>query len=167
MSDRAPLRIVVFGAALTGRTRLVADLVTALAGTRPPPLISEGELSSQGRPLLAGSPRLDISTHKPDLILLTGLDLPVPGALPEQQAAEDGRLRQALQAAGVGWRVVYGQGTQRTHHALQAVAEVAPWAWTAAVSEAEAGRWQRLAANCDKCGDAACEHRLFTRLPRD
>ena len=167
MSNRAPLCIVVFGAARTGRTRLVAELVTALASTRPFPVIAEGELSSQGRPLLAGFPTLDISAHTPNLILLTGLDLPVSGALPHQQAAEDGRLRQALQAAGLGWRVVYGQGEQRTHHALQAVAEVAPWAWTAAVSEAEAGRWQRLAVNCDKCGDAACEHRLFTGLARD
>jgi hypothetical protein len=167
LSNYAPLCIVVFGAARTGRTRLVADLVTALASTRPAPLIAEGELSSQGRPLMAGSPTWDIRAPTPNLILLTGLDLPVPGALPDQQAAEDRRLRQALQAAGVGWRVVYGQGEQRSHHALQAVAEVAPWAWTAAVSEAEAGRWQRLAANCDKCGDADCEHRLFTGLPRD
>ena len=157
----------MFGAARTGRSRLIAELATALASTRPAPLIAEGELSSQGRPLIAGSPTLNISAHAPNLILLTGLDLPVPGALAVQQAAEDRRLRQALLAAGLGWRVVYGQGSQRTQNALQALAEVAPWAWTAAVSEAEAGRWQRLAANCEKCGDAACEHRLFTGLPRD
>ena len=167
MSDRAPLRIAVFGAARTGRSRLVAELLSALASTRPQPLVTEGALSSQGLPLLAISPAYDISASAPDLILLTGLDLVAPGALPDQQAAEDARLRQALQAAGLGWRVVYGQGAKRTQNALQALAEVAPWAWAAAVSEAEVGRWQRLAANCEKCGDAACEHRLFTGLPRD
>jgi hypothetical protein len=104
------------------------------------------------------------ATTAPDLILLTGLDLAVPGVAPTAQAAEDARLRLALQAAGLGWRVVYGQGTERTQHALQAVAEAAPWAWTLPVNEAEAGRWQRLQATCEKCGDSGCEHRLFTRL---
>ena len=48
--------------------------------------------------------------------------------------------------------------------ALEAVAAVAPWAWTMSPSAEEAGRWSRLRASCEKCGDAPCEHRLFTGL---
>ncbi len=140
------LRVLVFGAVGTGRTQLVAEL-----GAASPRIAAlEGDL-----------PGLD--TRTADLVLLTGLDLPPsPAITPTEQARQDSALREALQAAGLGWRVVYGQGPERLGNALQAVAEVAPWAWQSTVNEAEAGRWQRLQANCEKCGDAACEHRLFT-----
>jgi hypothetical protein len=70
-------------------------------------------------------------------------------------------LRQALTQAGTGWRVIYGQGSQRVLQALDAVAAVLPWAWEAAVSEQDIGRWARLRAQCEKCGDASCEHRVL------
>lgn len=174
MSGHTSLRIAVFGATRTGRSRLVSELEAALgaapASSRPPPFVAEGSLCPEGHPQLTPAPASETRALRADrvqitdLVLLTGLDLPVPGTLAARQAAEDARLRQALQGAGLGWRVVYGQGPQRTRHALQALAEAAPWAWTATVSEAEAGRWQRLTASCEKCGDAACEHRLFTGL---
>ena len=142
------LRVVVFGASGTGRSQLAAELAAAS------PCLSVTEADRPGP-----------DTTDADLVLLTGLDLPPsPSVPPAEQARQDGALRQSLQAAGLGWHVVYGQGPARTRHALQAVAEVAPWAWQATVDAAEAGRWQRLRASCEKCGDARCEHQLFTRL---
>lgn len=165
------LRVVVFGAARTGRSRLVAELAAASPLLAP----CEGRLSDDG--LLRwdeayasaphAAPRAAALPHLPDLVLLTGLDLPASKIAPQEQARQDADLRQALQAAGLGWRVVYGQGEARRRNALQAVAEVAPWLGSAPVSEQEAGRWARLQANCETCGDAACEHRLFTRLAQD
>ncbi len=99
------------------------------------------------------------------LILLMGLDLtasPLAGAERPAREAADARLRQALQDSGIGWRVIYGQGPQRVQQALEAVAAVLPWAWTVTAREEDIGRWSRLRASCETCGDAACEHRLFT-----
>lgn len=103
------------------------------------------------------------------LTLLAGLDLPwTPDGLQRSAAHPrepvDALVRQALQAAGADWRVIYGQGEARTANALEAVAAVAPWAWEVAADAAQVERWSRLRANCEKCGDAACEHRLFTGL---
>ncbi len=103
------------------------------------------------------------------LTLLTGLDIPwvadgLHRAGPQAREPVDALVRQGLERAGVGWRVVYGQGEQRTLHALEAVAAVAPWAWTVQASDEDIGRWSRLKADCEKCGDARCEHRLFTGL---
>lgn len=103
------------------------------------------------------------------LTLLTGLDIPwVADGLhregPQAREPVDALVRQGLEKAGTGWRVVYGQGEQRTLNALEAVAAVAPWAWAVQASEEEVGRWSRLRADCEKCGDAQCEHRLFTGL---
>ncbi|MFD0666444.1 AAA family ATPase [Ramlibacter sp. MAHUQ-53] len=103
------------------------------------------------------------------LTLLTGLDLPwVADGLqrdgPHSREPMDALLREALALAQVDWRVVYGAGEQRTLNALQALAEVAPWAWQAEADPADIERWSRLRATCEKCGDASCEHRLFTGL---
>ncbi len=143
------LRVLVVGAAGTGRSRLVAELSAASALLR----VTEDHAAPSAA----------------DLILLTGLDLPpAAGVTPVEQARQDSAIRQALQSAGLAWHVVYGIGPERTRNALQAVAEVAPWVWQPAVDNAKAGRWQRLQAHCEKCGDAGCEHRLFTsRLAQD
>lgn len=102
------------------------------------------------------------------LNLLAGLDVAwaADGVRdgPDSREAFDALLRQELLKAGVEWRVVYGQGEQRTLAALQAVCAIAPWAWEVQASAADLGRWSRLQANCEKCGDASCEHRLFTGL---
>lgn len=103
------------------------------------------------------------------LTLLAGLDLPwMPDGL-QRDATQprepvDALVRQALQAAGADWRVIYGQGEARTANALEAVAAVAPWAWEVAADAAQVERWSRLRSSCEKCGDADCEHRLFTGL---
>lgn len=147
MSGRR-LRVAVLGAARSGRSRLVAELAAASPALLPFE-VDQGQISA--------STALGV-----DLILLTGLDLPANNLPATEQTRQDSALRQALQALGLSWHVVYGQGQARTRNALQAVAEVAPWAWEMPLDDAEAGRWQRLQAHCEKCGDASCEHRLFT-----
>lgn len=157
MSGRR-LRIAVLGAARTGKTRLVMELAQALA--RSP---CEMEVFEAAAPF----PELPDLIAPSDLILLTGVDLPSEDITAQEQTRQDSQLRETLQRAGLAWRVVYGQGADRLGNALQAVAEATPWALTATLSESEAGRWARLQANCEKCGDAACEHRLFTGLVND
>ena len=107
------------------------------------------------------------------VVLLMGLDLPCPSDDRAAQEAEDARLRTALAGAGVGFRVVYGQGAQRTAHALFAINSRASSAYPASAgghfsieSEDNADRPLRLRNwSCEKCSDPACEHRLFTALP--
>ena len=98
-----------------------------------------------------------------DVTLLTGLDLPwVADGLqrdgPHVREPVDALIREALAKAGVPYRVVYGQGSERLRNALAAIAasapgddarEARPWTWS----------W-----SCEKCGDADCEHRLFTSI---
>lgn len=105
-----------------------------------------------------------------DATLLTGLDLPwVADGLqrdgPHVREPVDALVRAALAKAGLSYRVVYGQHEERLAHALAAIAPVTARAGatrTAAAApapRAAAWRWA-----CDTCGDADCEHRLFTGL---
>lgn len=92
--------------------------------------------------------------------LVTGLDLPwVADGLhregPAVQAQVDAQVREALQQAGIAFRVVYGQGEERTRNALAPV--------LALLGEATHPQ-RRWTWACDKCGDPQCEHRLFTAL---
>ena len=102
-----------------------------------------------------------------DLTLLTGLDLPwvadgIQRDGPAMQRRVDARLREILQAHGLRYSVVYGQGAQRSACALAALDQCAQ---QAAAGPARPGlgegRWQWV---CDKCSDAQCEHQLFSRL---
>jgi len=98
------------------------------------------------------------------LNLVTGLDLPwTPDGLqrqgPKAREPVDALVRVGLDKAGVAWRVIYGRGEERVRNALEAVAEIAPWAWTPP-AQAEP-RWRGL---CETCGDPDCEQRLFTGL---
>ena len=102
-----------------------------------------------------------------DLTLVTGLDLPwVPDGLqregPQVQQQVDALLRRALAAAGVAYRVVYGQGEERLANALAAV-DANPDRGPADAGAGKARRWQWA---CDKCSDPQCEYRLFTRGAR-
>lgn len=117
---------------------------------------------------------LHSSAESPTAVLLMGLDLPCAASHRAAQEACDARLRRALADAGCGYRVVYGQGSQRIDNALRALNAIKTIAKSAlsACAEADldsdfgsdgAGRFARLRAwNCEKCSDPVCEHRLFT-----
>lgn len=101
-----------------------------------------------------------------DMTLVTGLDLPwVADGLqrdgPQVREPVDALLRAALHSAGVAYKVVYGQGPERLNNALLALGWEAPSARAEAQYALNRGR---TAWVCDKCSDAACEHRLFTDL---
>lgn len=163
-----PARIAVVGAPGTGKTTLSQELAGRLRtrGHRVAVL-------TPGRPVEHASTEAEIviedglqGQRNSDLTLLMGLDLSAPGEDPVKargRQAQDANLRDALRQAGISWRVVYGQGPQRVQQALDAVGAALPQVWTATAREEDIGRWSRLRASCEKCGDAACEHRLFTR----
>ncbi|MCE3272206.1 MAG: hypothetical protein K0S57_2603 [Ramlibacter sp.] len=98
--------------------------------------------------------------------LVTGLDLPwVPDGL-QRDATQpreevDTLVRSLLQRAGIGYQVVYGQGSQRLQGAIAALR---PLGLLPAAPQPQADTGKPWAWNCDKCSDPACEHRLFTRL---
>lgn len=103
--------------------------------------------------------------------LLTGLDLPWVADGLQRDGAHvrgpvDRLLRQALARAGMGYRVVYGQGQQRLNNALLALGlesedENARQTRENAQFAINQGRtvWQ-----CQECSDPDCEHKLFTGL---
>ena len=102
-----------------------------------------------------------------DLTLVTGLDLPwvadgIQRDGTDMQRRVDARLREVLQANGLRYSVVYGQGAQRSACALAALDQYAQQAASgpARPNPGEA-RWQWV---CDKCSDAQCEHQLFSSL---
>ncbi len=104
------------------------------------------------------------------LTLLMGLDLPWQDDgffrdSPAVRDAIDGLLRRELQAAGIAFQTIYGQGPQRLRAALGAVANaLGPAQGSALVPDDPVlreghGRWQ-----CEACSDPDCEHRLFRAL---
>lgn len=99
-----------------------------------------------------------------DHVLLTGLDLPwVADGLqrdgPHVREPVDALVRAALARAGMPYRVIYGSGTARLAHALEALGLGS--AARAQSLQAQAAAWKWV---CEKCGDADCEHQLFTGL---
>lgn len=101
-----------------------------------------------------------------DLTLLMGLDLPwVPDGLfrdsPLIRNATDTLLRRELQAAGIPFQTIYGRGEARLQQALRAVGSALGRSLNGVEPEWGAGR---VAWNCDRCSDPACEHLLFSRL---
>lgn len=106
-----------------------------------------------------------------DTTLITGLDLAwVADGLqrdgPHVRGPVDTLVRQALERAGIPYRVVYGQGHQRLNNALLALGlpgedEAARMTRENAQFAINEGRtqWQ-----CNECSDPDCEHRLFTGL---
>ena len=100
------------------------------------------------------------------LSLLMGLDLPwVADGLfrdsPAVREATDTALRRELHAAGIPFQTVYGQGDARLQQALRAVGTLLGQPLVAPDSSLSEGR---VAWNCEKCSDPACEHRLFSQL---
>jgi len=158
-----PARIALLGASGTGKTTLTRALAEHLRtrGHRVRVLAPGQAIDDAGDCdlVIEDAPAPDTLVDAP-LTLLMGLDLP---GLTEASHTADARLREALTHAGIGWRVIYGQGSQRLLQALDAVAAVLPWAWTVSAGEEDIGRWKRLRAQCEKCGDADCERHLFPR----
>lgn len=107
------MKIALFGAPATGKTRLAQEL-----GLHLP------ELQLYDAP--ASEP---LQRDAYDHVLLMGLDLPDITAA-QQQA--DARLRARLAAAGLGYGVVYGAGPQRLRAALRLIApqDGPPPRWT-------------------------------------
>lgn len=109
------------------------------------------------------------------LTLLTGLDLPwVADGLqrdgPHVREPVDRLVRQALAQGGIAYKVVYGRGQERAVNALCALetAHTANPAIRAALTSMAAAWRDATVLNrpwqCEKCSDADCEHRLFSRL---
>lgn len=155
--------IVLLGAPGTGAQLLHTALAARFAAAEVRIFHSEG----LDDPEVAAAVRHDTTTA-----LLMGLDLPcAAGDRPAQEAA-DAHLRAALSAAGVGYRVVYGQGDQRTANALNAIKNIAASAYRSSAgghfdskNDEQTERSARLRAwNCEKCSDPECEHRLFSAL---
>ena len=106
-----------------------------------------------------------------DNTLVTGLDLPwVADGLqrdgPHVRGPVDTLVRQALERAGIAYRVVYGQGHERLNNALLALGlpgedDTARTTRENAQFAINEGRtvWQ-----CNECSDPGCEHKLFTGL---
>jgi len=102
-----------------------------------------------------------------DVTLLTGLDIAwMADGLqrdgPQVREPIDRLLRQSLEAAGMAYRVVYGQGPQRVTQALLAVEAVA--AGEALMHSEKRLQAQTRPWRCGRCSDADCEHRLFRGL---
>lgn len=101
-----------------------------------------------------------------DLSLLMGLDIPwqADGLFrdsAEMREATDALLRRELQAAGIGFQTVYGQGGARLQQALRAIGTALgrPLVHADPALATGRGNW-----TCDNCSDPECEHRLFTGL---
>ncbi len=104
-----------------------------------------------------------------DTTLVTGLDLPwVADGLqrdgPKVREPVDALLRTALARAGVSWQVIYGQQERRLENALKALDSIAVNDHST-LGSGQKHHENRLGSGfCATCGDAACEHRLFTAL---
>ena len=98
-----------------------------------------------------------------DITLLCALDLPwvadgLHRAGPDVRESVDSQIRDALERAGVPYRMVYGNGGERLRNGLAAISS-APPADDPAYGAARRWKW-----SCEKCSDPDCEHRLFTGL---
>jgi nicotinamide riboside kinase len=105
--------------------------------------------------------------------LLTGLDMPWEADGIQRDGAHvrapvDALLRDRLQAAAIGFEVIYGLGEQRLQAAiktLNTINSIANYSYMAGGeglknTEKTSSSWVWA---CDKCSDPDCEHQLFTR----
>jgi len=142
------MQVAILGAPQTGKTELTLALRQALNDQGVTAHVSDDAPLQQLQP--------------DDLILLCGLDL--GPATPTQQQADD-TIRQALSARTLSFQVVYGQGTARVENALFGLAQQAHAqglvALGAQIRQTPPARW---IGPCESCGDADCEHQLFSRL---
>lgn len=161
-----PSKILLLGAPGTGAQAL-ADALAAHPTTNAPLSIAHSTLPQA---MAANDPAQHaaaLGQHRvASLTLLMGLDLPCP---PEQQPLQqtaDAQLRAALDAAAIGYRVVYGAGPARLASALRALESMADKTAGNATGPREPDAPRMVAWGCEKCSDPVCEHRLFTALTR-
>ena len=101
-----------------------------------------------------------------DVNLLTGLDIEwvsdgIQRDGPHVREPVDQRIRQMLTQAGLSYQVVYGKHEERLKNAMFSLARQVP-KWSQQLERPEPPvRWS---GTCETCGDAGCEHRLFTAL---
>lgn len=170
-------RVAILGARQSGKTWLAKALAPTFEQLAP------GWAVADTTPLLnavLAEQRFNDTTLYPtalaqqaqfDFTLLMGLD----GAwlyetnCPQDAAKRshtDTLLRQALNRAGLAFRVVYGQGPQRLNNALLALG--LPSQDLAALELREQAQFAihqgRTVWQCNDCSDPECEHRLFTGL---
>ena len=142
-------RVAVFGAPGTGAAALTKRLQEAL-NAHPEFEITAPEAPEVGH----------------DLVLLLGLPSGTTSTEARAtQSAADNALRARLQALGLPFRVVYGEGLEQLNNALLALGLTAD---AAAQLEREVAQFDlnrgRTPWSCEKCSDPDCEHRLFTGL---
>lgn len=77
---------------------------------------------------------------------------------PEMQRAIHHRLQNVLRKYGVTYSMIYGHGDRRLRASIAAVFP------SKASSEEESKIYNRWRAQCEKCSDAGCEHRIFHKL---
>jgi nicotinamide riboside kinase len=118
-----------------------------------------------------------------DITLVMGLDLAwVPDGLQRDGAhvrePVDTRVREALQSAGLPFKVIYGHSEARLSAALMAIREGVGElsedlgqhlaSFKTIQSERDASQFDlnqgKTAWRCDLCSDADCEHKLFSKL---
>ena len=149
--DRGPSPILLLGV-LDGPRQALAQALQAVlpegdirASAQLPHPVPTGPKGTSARVLLLGLP-----THAND-----------------DEAAADAQLRAALQAAGLTYVVVYGQGATGLDQALLALGHAPVQAGLQAAREAVqyALDGGRMPWRCERCSDPECEHRLFRGLP--
>jgi nicotinamide riboside kinase len=96
--------------------------------------------------------------------LLSGLDIAWQADGIQRDGAHvrphmDTLLRQRLDEATIGYRVVYGLGHARLQNAMNCIAEYVHTTRTSSINASKKWVW-----TCDKCSDPDCEHRLFSQL---
>ena len=142
------MQVAILGAPQTGKTELTLALRQALNAQGVTAHVSDDAPLQQ--------------LQRDDLILLCGLDL--GPATPTQQQADD-TIRQALSARTLSFQVVYGLGSARVENALFGLAQQAHAqglaTLAAQIRQPPTARWS---GPCESCGDADCEHQLFSRL---
>lgn len=142
------MNVAILGAPLSGKTQLALALMQAL--------------KTQGMAMHVSDDAPLHQLQPDDLILLCGLDL--APATPTQLRA-DQTIRQTLAENALSFQVVYGQNKARVDNALFGLAQQARAKGleqlASQIRQPPVVRWT---GPCESCGDADCEHQLFSQL---